>query len=259
MFAPGSKEDPFSIPVAAYTATSWPSGRTPFKVKPGCENTGVFIGVGQSNISASENSNYSVTNIARIGNLNIFDGGVYAAQDPLLGTSKYSAGGCWLSRFADKLIGQAKYDRIIIVPIGIGSTSVSQWAAGGVFNRRILVAARRCEALGYGVAAFLWAQGETDHGMAQATYSTALQSVIATPRAGGFNAPWLIGKSTYTQGVTDTAVRSALASVVNGTDIFAGADTDDIGSTYRHDNTHYNATGADTVAGRWAAAVSAAI
>jgi hypothetical protein len=165
---------------------------------------------------------------------------------------------------ADKLISDAKYTDVILAPIGIGATSVNSWATDATLNQKIIVAARRVAAIGLPVTAFLWMQGETDNGGAttQAAYAADLASVIAIPRNAGFNAPWLIGKCTYNAGTVSSAVQAAQAGAVNGTTIFAGANTDSLTGTAvnrQADNTHLSDAGAFSAGNLWAAAIEAAV
>lgn len=97
--------------------------------------------------------------------------------------------------------------------------------------------------------------------MAQATYTANLQSVIAASRTLlGFNVPWFVGKCTYYLGSTDATIRAAQAAVVNGTNIFQGADSDNyVSGTYRYDVHHLTAAGAEAVAADYVTTVRAGL
>jgi len=258
MRAVGAIHDSLAVPAATANAAAgerYPSPlgralRSPSLVEG--EETGVFIVAGQSNCCNHVDTLYAPVS-QKVENLNIFDGAIYQAIDPLLGCNATS--GNWLGRFADKLIAAGKFARVILVPCGVGATSITQWSVGGNLNDLLAVSFARCAALSLPVSAVLWQQGETDgqNGMAQATYQAALAGLISQQRAMGNLAPWLIGKSTYDGGVSSTAIRSALAAVVDDTTIFAGADTDTLtGSNRQADQTHFTAAGADAAAGLWA-------
>jgi hypothetical protein len=266
MFATASSTDPLRIAASVGALAYQEPGRArrdPRQVAG--EDTLVFVAAGQSNIAnTATGGTYTPTHASKIDNLNFLDGGTYAAADPLIGGNGTLA--CWLTRFADKLIADGRCDRVILVPVAVGATSVAAWAPGGAYNDHLKVAARRCQEVGLTISAFLWQQGENDcaSGMNQATYAGYLSGVIATPRALGFNAPWLIGKSTVIDATptTSSAIRAACAAAVNGTDVFAGADTDGLyGSTYRETvgNIHFNAVGSDAAATLWKTAVVAAL
>lgn len=217
-----------------------------------------FIVAGQSNgANYSTGSLYSPTNATKVDNLNPLDGATYHGSDPALGASGDMAS--WLFRFADLLIATGLYSRVVMVPVAVGATSILQWAPGGPIADRLGAAAARCANVGLAVTAILWQQGEADTSMATADYKSNLMAMIAAIRARGLAAPWLIGKSTYNGGVTSASVRAACSEVVNGTDIFAGADTDTLtGTTYREPTlVHFNEAGISAAAALWRDAVSA--
>lgn len=250
MFASGSVKEPFSFfdyPTASNNALGRVA-RSSRLVDP--SRTAIIVGVGQSIIAASENANYVPVN-SGVDNLNIFDGGIYAAKDPLLGTGTYSLAGCWLSRQADKLITGGDYDRVIIIPVARGSSTVQDWKPGGLMFPNLLAAHRRLASLGLIATAHQWVQGQADIGISQADYQTALQAVINGPKLFGFDAPWLIGKDTYNGAVSNANIRAALAAVVNNVNVFAGADTDSLTGANRFDGVHYSATGANAAAELW--------
>lgn len=70
-------------------------------------------------------------------NLNISNGGIYDAVDPLLGPD--SGAGNYGGRLADKLIDGDVCDRVILAPMAHSGSSVAQWAAAGVLHGRIAV------------------------------------------------------------------------------------------------------------------------
>lgn|SRR5262245_16918141 len=219
----------------------------------GGERTAIVLCVGQSNIANHASSLYTPTH-AKVENLSIHDGGLYRAVDPLLGPT--GTDGNWLGRFGDKLIDGDYFDRVILIPVGVGGTLASEWAAGGAANHRIGVAKRRSDALGYMITFVLYHQGEEDNvqGTTKATYKAGVSSTIGSCRDLGITAPIFIGKcslvtySNTSANVTDG--QAELVDTLNG--IYAGADSDSLsGPTYRADGTHFNATGADACAGLW--------
>lgn len=259
MFAIGSTaEDPFNAFVdAAQMANSAGRMLRPSRLSPS-ERTYIIVGVGQSMIAASENATYSPTNSTKVDNLNVYDGGVYAARDPLLGCGAFNAGGLWLSRLADKLIDADLCDRVILVPVGRGSTTVQDWNPDGFMFPNLLAASRRLSAKGLVASAYFWMQGQANAGaISRSEYRTQLLSIINGIRGHGFAAPWLLGKETYVSGVTDANIRGAIADLVNGQTILAGADTDTLGASNRYDGVHFNATGADSAGTLWKSAVVA--
>lgn len=210
----------------------------------------ILIAAGQSNFSNTAPTNFTPVNPNALSNLNPYDGAIYKAADPLVGSSWVHnappAGGHPALRLADALVTAAKCARVIIVPIGIDSTAVAVWNTG-VLAQRIPVAMKRINqrlmqtnpSLQCGsanlVCAVLWGQGESDNvgGTSQSAYTAALNNVIATSNAtatslgwsGGW-ARWLVAKQTFNNGVTSAAVQAAQAAVVNNTQVFAGANAD---------------------------------
>lgn len=232
------------------------------------EATGVFIIAGQSNACNMVDALYTPTHATKVDNVNIYDGGTYAAVDPLLGCHNIASvasvyGSIW-GRMGDKLIAATAYDRVILVPIGIGATNMIDWRDAGPLRDRFGIALGRLAAVGLSATAIMWMQGEGDNvgGTSQANYESWLTTMISGVRAGGDTTPWLIGQCTYYNGTTSAAVRAAQAAVVNGTDIFAGADTDTLTGTSvnrQSDNSHLKAAGADAAAGLWRDAIVAAL
>lgn len=266
MFGGGSKDDPYifsEFSVAPGGGNRDLTGKTITTPRlVGGQTTGIFVVAGQSNAANVCPTGYTPTNSTVVDNLNIYDGGTYAGADPLLGAHNTGIGpGNLFTRMADKLITAGKYQRVILIPVAVGSTSISDWTSN---SGRLVVAGLRASAVGLSITAYLWMQGENDTnaGTSQAAYAASLSTLIAVPRAAGFNAPWLIGKCTYLSGAVSAAVQAAQVAAVNGTTIFAGADTDTLTGTAvnrQADNTHLSAAGQDSAATLWKNAIVAAL
>jgi hypothetical protein len=218
------------------------------------ETTCVIIAGGQSTITNCGTGSYTKTNTP-VHMLNIYSGGMYSAINAMIGVD--GSGENFLIRLADKMINAAKYERIILVPFGLGSTPIVNWAVGasGFCNERISVACQRVSKMGLLAADqvyVIWQHGESDQvlGTSQGDYTTRLASVISTVRAVLPTTPIYVSKTSYVSGNTSSAVRAAQTAAVTGT-VFAGPDTDTLNSSNRYDNIHWNATGADAVAGLW--------
>jgi hypothetical protein len=254
MIGCGSAADPFLQPDAlfSYRNTDAKSIRSP-RLNAG-ESTAVIVLVGQSNICNTGDTAFTPVNAAKIDNFNWIDGGTYSGADPLLGCSLTSGlPGNVGTRLADKLITAGIFQRVILAPIGVSGTRISRWASGGDLNSRLTNVYLRLAAVGLSPTIWKLSQGESDNGLVtQAAYAAWVASVIATPRAIGDNAPWFIDKCTYINGVVDPLIQAAQAGIVNGTNIFAGANTDTLTGTAVNrqvvDNTHFKAAGADAAA-----------
>ena len=237
-------------------------GRGP--TRPPVLNTGVpnlvLILAGQSNNAGEAPTAYTLTNASVIDNFNVNDGALYPPADPPIGgTPSAGANGCGCSlsgwRLADAYITGGNFSRIIVVPLSITGSSVSQWDTGPM-------ATRICQAIGRlkdrGIVpgtnvnfAIDWGQGEADQqlGTTQLAYTTSLNDIIAKAAACGFTGRWFVNVETWEAGATSAAVQAAQAAVVNGTTVFAGANLDSLGSGDRQtDNVHFNDTGAPLVA-----------
>ncbi len=240
--------------------------RTPVdpRPRPG-ERTACFCTLGQSNAANVIDAIYEVTNTGRVDNLSVVDGGTYAYKDPALGCNNQGPEGWgnWIGEFADRLINDGLLDRVILAPISIGSTHIGEWAPGGVLHKSILAVSRRVQAIGLPITAFIWVQGEAQEGSTEAYYGGLLRAMIDSVRADGQPAPWMIGVSTYHNGIVNPGVQAACRNIPNGVDIFAGADTDDLGNEYRQylygTNVHYNVAGRTVVSERWKNAVAAVL
>lgn len=192
--------------------------------------------------------------------LNIYNGGVYSAVNPLLGCT--SLAGNFPLRLGDKLINAGLFARVVFVPIAIGATPIAQWATGGALQDRIATAYRRCVAVGLPVTGVLWHQGETDADsvISQATYQAALSSVIDRTRLAGFSEPFFVAKVAYPFNTSASNVRAAQAAVINhGNEIWEGPDTDTLtGANRDGGNVHFSAaTGANNHADAWKTAIDA--
>lgn len=203
---------------------------------------------GQSNISNSVGGYFQshVPSSNMVENLNFIDGAVYKAKDALLGC--HGSGSNTLTRLGNQLINNGKCDRFMGAPIGFSGSHSADWKVGGVLNHRIAVLARRLAALDYELDFVIHHQGEADAGSGtpQATTAANLQSMIDTYRSNGIDCPILICKTSWTSSATpsNAATRAAQAQVVNpAANVFAGADTDTLGSDKRYDDLHFNVAG----------------
>jgi hypothetical protein len=204
---------------------------------------------GQSNICNFMDTKYTPTNTGFVHNFNVYDGGVYLADDPLVGgqwiPGHANGEGCWLGQLADELIDNDVCEHVVLAPVGVGSSTIADWSPGGVLYSRLWIAAERLHAAGITPSAFLFQQGENNHGTSQGDYQDAAEAMISAVRARGWGQPWFIAQATRLAGVNDTAVRAAQAALVNNTDIFSLGDFDALTSgTYRQaDGTHFKLAG----------------
>lgn len=222
----------------------------------------VLVIAGQSLREAQTPTAYVPTNASAIDNFNVYDGAVYAWADPPLGSGYQNGGiagggvGHLGARIADKFISGSIFDRVIVVPVAIGSSSVAQWASGGALQNRLPATMARLKARGFVAqtnvtVAIEWGQGETDNinGTTQSAYATSLSSVISNVRSAGFSGRFFVAQESWASGAASSAVAAAQAAAVNGTTVFASGNIDTLNATNRlADNIHLNDTGAAAAA-----------
>lgn len=239
-------------------------------------NTGirnlVLILDGQSNVNDNHSTAYVPANPTKIDNLNLFDGQIYAATDPLLGSRNdgLSLGpGNFSLRLADNLITANKFDRVIILIVAIsGAPMASLLGTPGTGRYNAAYSRLTGRGITPGLTnttiAILFGHGEGDcaGGTTQGTYSAGLTTTIAAARAAGFTqglVPFFVAKQSWVVGVTCAAIQNAQIGIVNHpTNIWLGPDADTLDATNRQaDNIHFNATGAAAYASLWQTALAA--
>lgn len=273
MLGIGSTSDPYRMTEGEIPPSNRNTRNKTIRANPRLidgERTLVLILWGQSLIANYDSALYTPTNPSKIDNLNIFDGGVYAAELPLLGTDgpvvspgvTVGVGGNYAFRLADKAISNNEFDRVVLVPAAVGGASLSQLGVGGVFNLRLRTAFARCAALGLPATAVLYQQGEADAalGTSQAAWQAAFNAMVGAEVARGNNVPWFVAKSTMVTNVVSPTMQAAIDGVVNGVNIFAGPNTDSLtGVTNRHDGTHLTGAGSDANATMALASIAAVL
>lgn len=202
---------------------------------------------------------FTPVNSTAVDQMNLYDGGIYSIAGPLLGATLNTASagspgyGNIITRVADTLVTNGKFDRVIIVCASVGSTTASMWGdTGGVHANRLPVAMLRLASRGIvpgmtGVTfACIFDLGEQDlaNGTSQASMTASLNSFVSTLQGTGFNGRIFIPLESA-QGASSNNVRSAQAAVLGG-NVKSGGDFDAIGN--RVDGTHWNDTGAASAA-----------
>lgn len=233
------------------------------------ERTATLVFVGQS-LSVNEVPTVRAIAQSRNHQINIYDGQCYQTKEPLLGVNVSGgavtdARGTWMSVLADNLIAHGYVDRVVIVPMAVGSTTVAMWADDSTepyLANNVGTVARRVRDAGLSCTAIHWGQGESDTsaGTSQTTYFASLSKVIALFNREMPGCPVIVDQeSLYYGPVTSSAVTAAQSAAVNGTAVFAGANVDTIPTTERFDGVHLNETGRDHRAALVEAAIVAAL
>lgn len=212
--------------------------------------TAVWLTLGQSN--AANEGDLAYETGAGVYNLNFLDGQCYVAQDPLLGAT--GTGGSVWTRTADRLIAAGAVDRVVIIAIAVGGSSIRRWAPGGDLAGRIGQASAAVAAAGLRVTAVLWHQGESDVGMDPAEYADWFGKVLAEIRAQGIGAPMYVAQASLCKNHGSPKLRAtqrALAARYPG--VRAGPDTDTLDRfEWRRDLCHFTAAGLAEHARLWA-------
>jgi len=255
-----SPPDPFIITELSPTVVgnSTPVSLTPRATINTAETNVVVILAGQS-LAANTSGTYSApTNASAINNVNIYDGASYPPAANLLGCTNSAIGtGNVGTYLADQIINAGKAQRVWLVPIAVGGTSVADWATGNL-SGRIGVTMRRLASRGITPSTtntsfiFVWMQGEQDAslGTSSAAYQASFATIVSALTGAGFSGRIFVNLETYS-GSTNATIRAAQAAVVNGTTIFQGGDIDTLtgGTNRQGDSTHLTAAGASAAAG----------
>ena len=220
------------------------------------QRTCSFLIAGQSNVGNNVSEKYTPRHRGKVFNWNYYDGLLYEAIDPLLGTAvdgPARGGGNFAGRLADKLIDGDHCTQVILAPIAIAGSQIGTWATGPG-QQRMPTAVSRMRAVNLPTTAVLWGQGESDPNSSAGYYTTAMRSIISGAQRAGLdpNVPWYVARQTYVKSQLIPAVREAQATMADGKTIFPGPDADTLGKEYRQpDDIHFNAKGADAYANLW--------
>ena len=161
---------------------------------------------------------------------NFFRGRCYKAEDPLLGPTG-DKGSVW-SRLGDMLIAEGLYDAVILIPIGVGTTTIEQWAASGYLHPRITAAIRESKSSGLKITHLFWVQGGSEKRTSgdsknREEYKRNFMNMLQSIRALGVDAPIFVAMATYNDTGVIPDIRAAQSELVDPRNkIFAGPDVD---------------------------------
>lgn len=222
----------------------------------GGQTTACVMIIGDSVSALSSPAVYTVTQSLNH-NLNPIDGGIYQTKDPILGPSGGWGNGVSgvAAPLGDNLItAGVGIQRAIMLPGGVGSTTVADWAPGGFLNQNIGTMARRMAVAGIPLNAVIWLAGPNDNigGTSQTAYAASLAAMIGTIRTywPSVSVPILICVCSKASGVNSAAVENAQIGAVNhAAGIWAGVNSDAYAADHFQDGTHFSTIGRDA----WAA------
>ena len=230
---------------------------TSTKVEVNCPaqtaTTEVLFAFGQSNSANHDVHSFSNTD-ARI--INYFEGHCYIASDPMLGATGLS-GSVWIPT-AQGILASGQVDTVIIATAGIGGSAVARWATGDLvshYEERLSDVASS-----YTVTKFLWHQGEADgqQGTSTSDYEASISQVIQKAQATVPSAKFFVSiVSLCGSPVTHSNITDAQRSIINGSSILQGPDSDTIPVSMRSpaDNCHMAESGQNALAQLWITAI----
>lgn len=217
------------------------------------QKTLILIVMGDSQRASVGPSSYTPTNASAIDNFNIYDGALYANLDPLLGQTQSTLGpGSIGPRLADLLITNGAFNRVILVPTGVGGSTSPMFDAGGVLYSRGCVAMKRLASRGITPAttgvtfAAIWFMGENDTATTSAAYRTALQHQTAYMQSCGFSGRvFMPNTETILSNTTNATIQGAQTALIDGVTYFGWGNMDSLtgGTNRQADGTHLTAVG----------------
>ena len=152
---------------------------------------------------------------------------------------------------ADMLIEQDRLDTIVLVPISVGGNRIEDWTRGGVRHRRLQVAIKRARDQGLAFTDALWHPGEDNAGddADPNLYTNCFMNIH------GRDGPVYVAQATICRSPPNETIRSAQRAVVDPMlGVFAGPNTDIIGSEHRYDGCHMAHSGLNIHAKLWVGA-----
>ena len=159
---------------------------------------------------------------------------------------------------ADQLIEGGAFDHVILAPVAVGGSNISQWAKGGALNTSMIPLLQDLT-VQYKVTHVLWHQGESDFALRTdpAHYKQQFLSFAETLRANSVDAPVFVSTaSRCLPGWSETnAIRTAQQELAAAHPGFRpGVDTDKLLQAQdRYDDCHMSDSGEKKTANAWAA------
>jgi len=217
----------------------------------------ILLVFGQSNSANFGETRYTAG--SRVVNFNPRDGRCYRTEDPLLGPD--GDGGSVWGRLGDRLVADGTFDRVLLVPFGIGGTSLREWTRGGRLHPRVENAVQQLHRVHIEPTHVLWHQGENDarDGTASGDYISMFSALVDALRAYGVDAPVFPAVATICANPGSEEIRSAQRALPRRLDgVYPGADTDSLSDMRdRYDFCHFSDRGLERHAQLWEAVIQA--
>jgi len=210
----------------------------------------VILTFGQSNIANECDPDGCYTPGPGIYNFNLFDSQCYVAKDPLLGATGDRSN--FATRLGDLLVRREVYDRVLLVPIAYGGTSMAEWTPNGRMFPRLTQTLIRLRRAGISVTHALWQQGEAEGNADGSAWVSHFKAMVAGLRQHSMSAPIIVAQCTVCCSAPNERIRAAQRAVVApSAGVFAGPDVDLIGRDERWDGCHFSTAGLEKAAELW--------
>lgn len=186
---------------------------------------------------------------ASVHQLDPYTGKALKAKDPLIGCWTINGGHNWNTREADQLVTDGAFERVILVPLAVGSSKVEDWGPSGTLNQRLVCAALWAKHFGWhqnpDVSMIVgWDQGHANSTTPAAAYQAEFNQVRNTLIGLGLDLPWFIALTSYANGVISSTLPIAEAALIDNVKVFQGPNCDQFGAGYRlADTVHKNDAG----------------
>jgi hypothetical protein len=213
------------------------------------KRTMVALLFGQSN-AANEGESPKVAT-ERV--LNEFNGRLFHAEDPLLGST--GQGGSVWTRLGDEIIERKLYDEVIFFPMAVSASRIARWSPGGDIHPKLIQRIREAKPMGLTFTHLLWHQGESDalSKTSKIAYQKSFHAMLDSIRREGVTAPIYVSVATRcNKERPNRTIQEAQTELVNPSEgIYAGPNTDILGLEYRYDGCHFTDEGLQEAALLW--------
>jgi len=217
----------------------------------------VLLTFGQSNSANFGDTRYTAGD--RVVNFNPHNGRCYRTEDPLLGAD--GDGGSVWGRLGDRLVASGAFDRVLVVPFGIGGTSLREWTTGGRLHPRVEYTIRQLQRAHIAPTHVLWHQGENDarDRTSAADYSAMFSALVDALRDYGVDAPVFPAVATICGNLGSEEIREAQRALPRQLEgVYPGPDTDSLSDMRdRYDLCHFSERGLERHARLWETALRA--
>lgn len=190
--------------------------------------------------------------------LNYFGDKFYVAADPLLGATGLS-GSVW-TNLGNKIVANNLADNVVLIPAGVGSSSVKEWQDGGRLNKMLRERLKDAKEKNLNVSYFLWHQGEADKALDPKQYTDGLNNVIDLTKSYFPESKFFVAKASRCGTVaSSTQLLKAQESMARREGVYIGPNTDKIDLEDRYDDCHFSGRGLEAHAEGWIEALKKSI